>query len=77
MSNIIFNLNEPVQVVLTAEGAVILNREFKRWRPSSDKVWEEGDIYEEQLHEMMFVFGPHINMALRSPIETELRLLDG
>ena len=72
------NINQQVEVVLTAYGADIANSieaSYEEFRlkhglnASGIKYWKEGDVYKDYLWSLMQEFGPNIMLGLDSPFK--------
>ena len=72
------NINQQVEVVLTACGADIANsieamhEEFRLkhgLNAAGIKYWKEGDVYKDSLWSLMQEFGPSISIGLDSPFK--------
>lgn len=66
--SITININDYVEVVLTAAGARIWNEYEMGFAKYNVRGWEprlkkEGDVHRESLWRMMKVFGPHIHLG--------------
>jgi hypothetical protein len=64
------NLNDPVEVVLTAQGAQIWNKYWEDipavYRP---EVEQEGGVLREQLWHLFEVFAKHISLGKEFPFK--------
>ena len=74
IGNIVFNINHNVEVVLTDIGADIANR-IDASRNVLRRPWQAGDIYRDQMWNIMKTFGHSIRMW-ETPFKTDIRLID-